>query len=202
MDNKRFIYFDVGGVLLDWTKVFETAAAKFNIKARDIGRVFEENHDSITKGFVTPREFWEKCIQKYGIKNAENYDFLDSWVSDFQPIKEVHDLIFKIKSQYNIGLLSNIYKGMKPLLLEKNIIPNIEYKQIIFSCDVGMMKPNLDIYELAQQKAQTDAKNILFIDDREDFLVEAQKLQWNTFLFDNMKRSNSVKELEEYLIHY
>ncbi|HBC72940.1 MAG: hypothetical protein UX91_C0006G0133 [Candidatus Amesbacteria bacterium GW2011_GWB1_47_19] len=149
----KFIYFDVGGVLLDWTKVFQTAASKFNITVDDIGDVFDENHDPITEGFLDAKDFWGKCIQRYDLKNASDYDFLNSWVSDYQPINEIHDLIFRVKSKYKIGMLSNIYKGMLPLLLKKGIIPGINYDQIIFSCDVAMMKPNLNIYKLAQERA-------------------------------------------------
>lgn len=202
MNRNRFIYFDVGGVLVDWSKVFETAAAKFNLKAEDIDKVFEENHDQITKGFLTSKQFWEKCIQKYGIKNADNYDFLESWVSDYRPIQETHELIIKIKPRYKIGLLSNIYKGMLPLLLQKRLIPNIPYDQIIFSCDVGMMKPDDDIYALALKKAKVDSHDILLVDDREDYLDGAKKAHWHTFLFNNKQRAHSVKALEEYLKHF
>jgi len=201
MDTIRFIYFDVGGVLVDWVKCFETAASKFHLKVGDISEVFDENIEQITKGFFSPQQLWKKCTQKYSVKNADDYDFLDSWVSDYRPIQEVHELIYKIKSRYSIGLLSNIYEGMLPLLLKKELIPNIHYEHIVFSCDVGMMKPNPDIYALAQRKAQIDPTNILLVDDRKDYLDGAKKAQWNTFLFDNKQRDHSVKELEEYLKH-
>src|SRR3989344_3200035 len=166
----KFIYFDVGGVLLDWSKVFENATTKFNLDPEDIGKVFDENHDPITKGLISAQELWGKCIQKYNLKNASDYNFLESWVSDYQPIREMHQLIYKIVPKYKIGLLSNIYEGMLPLLLEKKIIPNINYEQIVFSCDVGMMKPNSDIYALAQKKARVDANEILLVDNRKDIL--------------------------------
>ena len=202
MNNIRFIYFDVGGVLVDWSRAFETASAKFNLKVGDIGEVFDENHELITKGFLSPKQLWEKCIKRYSIKNTGDYNFLGSWVSDYQPIQEMHELIIKIKPRYSIGLLSNIYKGMLPLLLKKEIIQNIHYEQIIFSCDVGMMKPNPDIYALAQKKAKVDSNDILLVDDRDNYLEGAKKAQWNTFLFNNKQRDHSAKELEEYLKHF
>lgn len=197
----KFIYFDVGGTLLDWSKVFEGAAAKFNLDPEDIGTVFDENHDEITKGVMSAKDFWDRCIRKYDLKNASDYDFLDSWVSDYHPIKEMHELIIKIKSKYKIGLLSNIYKGMLPLLIEKGIIPDIEYDQIVFSCDVGMMKPNSDIYVLAQNKANVGSKDILLVDDREDYLEGAKKVGWNIFLFNNKQPTQSAEEFERYLDH-
>ncbi|MDO8610479.1 MAG: HAD-IA family hydrolase [bacterium] len=199
MNNIQFIYFDVGGVLVDYSNVFKTASSKFNLKITDIYAVFNENLEQVTKGFLSSQQLWEKCIQKYNIENAHDYNFVKSWVADYRSIKEMHDFINKNKSQYKIGLLSNIYEGMLPLLLEKKLIPNIQYDQIVFSCDVGMMKLNIDIYALAQKRAKVDSKNILLVDDREDFIAGAKKAGWNTFLFNNKQRENSAKELEEYV---
>ncbi len=202
MHHDLFIYFDIGGVLLDWSKVFETATTKFDLKVGDIGAVFDEFVEQVTKGFLTPQQFWGKCIQKYNLKNADNYDFLESWVSDYQPIQEMHELIHKLKPKYNIGLLSNIYQGMLPLLKEKELIPNIHYEQIIFSCDIGEMKPNPDIFAYAQKRAGVDSNKILLVDDSENNLDAAKKVNWNTFLFNNRQREYSVKKLEDYLMHF
>lgn len=201
-NDKLFIYFDVGGTLVDCEKAFETAASRFNLTADDIGKVFDENDEQITKGFITPQQLWGRCIKKYHIPNADNYDFLESWISDYKPIQETHNLVHKIKSSYKIGLLSNIYKGMLPFLLEKEIIPAIHYQEIVFSCDVGMRKPEDEIYELAQKKAQVEPDNILLVDDRADYLEGAKKANWFTFLFNNKQRVQSTKELEEYLKNF
>jgi putative hydrolase of the HAD superfamily len=200
--SERFIYFDIGETLLDSSGAFENATSKFNLAEGNIGDVFEENHDPITQGFVSPKEFWEKCIQKFGLKNAENYNFLDSWVSDYKPIPETHELVARIAPKYRVGILSNIYKCMLTRLLEKNMITNVNYEQIIFSCDVGMMKPHQDIYLLAQERAGVDPKDILLVDDREDSIKGASDVGWNTFRFNTKERQNSVKELEEYLKNY
>ncbi len=164
--------------------------------------VFNENVESITKGFLNSQQFWKMCIKRYNIQNANDFNFLESWVSDYEPILEMHEEIIKLKSKYQIGLLSNIYKGMLPLLLERKLIPNINYDQVVFSCDVGIMKPNLDIYALAQKNANVEAKSILFIDDRQDFLDGAKEAGWNTFLFNDKDRKNSINDLEEYLLHF
>lgn len=199
MNDIQFIYFDVGGVLIDWKRAFQTAANTFQITVKDIGTVFEENHDNLTKGIITSQDLWHKVVQRYNLHHADNYDFVASWVSDYRPITQVHELVYKIKSKYKIGLLSNIYTDMLPLLLKKKIIPKISYKAIIFSCDVSMMKPHRNIYELAQQKAGVGAQHILFIDDREDYLEQAKKLQWQTFLFDYQNVEGSAKALERRL---
>jgi len=199
MDSIKFIYFDIGGVLVDWTRAFTGAANKFNLNSEDIGIVFDQNHDDITKGLISAKDLWKECIQKYNLKNASDFNFLESWVSDYRPIKQAHKFLEKLKPRYKVGLLSNIYKDMLPLLLETRVIPNIHYDQLVLSCDVGMMKPNLSIYKLSQNKANLNAQNILFVDDREDFLLEPKKMNWHTFLYDPKNPDKSTKELTKYL---
>ena len=199
MSDLSFIYFDVGGVLLDWSNVFKTAADTFNLTPHDISTVFQENSEKITKGFMSAPYFWRKCIEKYNIRNAEDYDFLHSWVADYRPIPQIHELIIELQLTYKIGLLSNIYKGMLRVLLEKKLIPDIDYQATIFSCDVGMRKPESEIYELAERKAQTDPEKIFYIDDRDDFLTAAKKRGWQTFLFDGKNIDASVKGIEKYI---
>jgi HAD superfamily hydrolase (TIGR01509 family) len=199
MSKIEFIYFDVGGTLLDWKDAFRTAAEKFDLTVQEINTVFLKHHDEITKGLMTTREFWKACINKYNLKNADDYDFLDSWVGDYKPIKEMHKLVMKIKDKYKIGLLSNIYEGMRPILLKKKIIPDIKYDQIIFSCEVQMRKQNMEIFELATKKAKTKPEKILLVDDRKDFLANAESLGWQTFWFDNENRADAVNGLETFL---
>lgn len=200
--EKKFIYFDVGNTLIDCSTAFHNAALKFNLTAEDIGSVFDENHDEITKGTMSSQEFWEKCIQKFNLQRDENFNFLESWVSDYKPIYPMHNLLYKIRSQYRIGLLSNIYKGMRPIIFKKNLIPHIDYESIIFSCDVKMMKPDREIYQLARKKAGVNMEDILFVDDRADFLETAKNLGGQIFLFNDMEAKKSVKELEKYLKNF
>ncbi|MCL4374806.1 HAD family phosphatase [Patescibacteria group bacterium] len=199
MNRVKFIYFDVGGVLVDWSRAFHTAANRFHLKIEDIGAVFDEHHDQITKGLITSQELWSSCVKKYHIQNGDVFNFVASWVSDYRPIVEMHDLVKKLAAVYKIGLLSNIYQGMLPLLLKNEVIPKIGYDRIILSCDVGLMKPETDIYELAQEKTGVKANNILLVDDRPDFLSPAQQLGWHTFLFDNKRIDKSVDKIRKYL---
>ena len=202
MVNSRFIYCDVGNTLVDCTYYFKAAASTYHLHIDDIKKVFDDNLNAVTKGSLTPQQLWEKCIERYAIPNTHDYNFLQSWVSDYEPIREMHDVIIRLQSKYRVGLLSNIYKGMLPLLLEKGLLPKIHYDQIVFSCDVGMMKPNPDIYIYAQNKAHVDPHNILLIDDRQDYLDGAAQAGWQTFLFDDKDPTNSVRALEEYIAHF
>ena len=66
------------------------------------------------------------------------------------------------------------------------------FEDIVVSGRVGLCKPELEIYELASRRFGYSAQEIFFIDDREENLEPAIKLDWRTHLYrspDALERS-------------
>jgi putative hydrolase of the HAD superfamily len=196
----KFIYFDIGGVLVDWLGAFYSVAKKFRKERQSFIKIFRTVDDDITRGIITPKDLWQICQDKLKITDNKNTDFLDLWTNDYFPIKKTHQLVKKLTSNYQIGLLSNIYKGMTDQLIQKQLIPNIDYAQVILSCNLGTKKPEEKIYKIAQQKSKVKPSEILFIDDSKENLPPAKKLGWNCFKFNYRNPQESIKELEKLLL--
>lgn len=196
-----FIYFDIGGTLMDYTNVFHDAAIRFGLGPQkdEIGKVFDENHDAITKGHMRADDIWRLCVKRYRLRDDDTFDFLQSWYSDFRPITPMHLLVRKAIKKYPLGLLSNIYTGMVPLLLEREIIPNIAWSTKILSCDQGVMKPEPAIYAIAQQASKYPAHEILFVDDSEKAIEGAKQCGWQTFTVNPHHAITSVEALQKLL---
>ncbi|MCA9369346.1 HAD-IA family hydrolase, partial [Candidatus Woesebacteria bacterium] len=67
------------------------------------------------------------------------------------------------------------------------------------SCDIGFVKPEIEIYQIATEKAKTNPEEILFIDDNNNFIEGAKKIGWQTFLFDEENPRDSVFQLRTLL---
>jgi putative hydrolase of the HAD superfamily len=195
----KFVYFDIGGVLVDWSRAFMGAANKFGLHVEDIGEVFDANAEAVTKGIITPEDIWKECTQRFALKDAVGFDFLNSWVDDYRSIHNGHALVVQINKQFKVGLLSNIYAGMLPLMLAKKLIPNITYDQVVLSCEVGKMKPEVEIYDLAQERAGVSAREVLLIDDRQDYVDGAKHAGWSGVVFDGKDLIGTVGRIEECL---
>ena len=198
-NNIKFIFFDIGGVFLEWDNCFKNAAKKHNLDRQQISALFGKYDDQITKGQMTPEEFWRKCQEELFIKNAKDFNFLESWVDDYIPITDVYSFVKALSKKYKIGLISNIYKGMFSLLIEKNIIPNISFDVKILSCEVGLRKPEIEIYTLAQSKCHLKNSEILFIDDVKIHLEPAKRMGWQTFLFETHNVDKSIAGIQSLL---
>lgn len=195
----KFIYFDVGGVFVDFHNFFKKVTSDFNIPLDIFMGQWQKYGDAITRGDITPQEFWNKVRKNLKIKKGQQYDFLESWISDYRCIQPMYDFAQELSQNYRLGIISNLYKGMFSELIKKQFLPDISYKTIVTSCDVGMKKPDRDIYEFAQKKAKVNSSEILLIDDREDFINGAVDCGWQAVQFKTFRPEVSIQEIKTLL---
>ena len=196
----KFIYFDIGGVMTDTANYFKEATTKFGIPINEFTEFWQDNfRNEMTRGKISPQEFWKKATKKFNLKNAEDFNFIESWINDYIPRTEVHELAEKLSKKYKIGLISNIYNGMMPRLIELGIIADIKYSAIVLSNETGLRKPEKKIYELATVKAGVKPDEILLIDDRQDFIEGAKAAGWQTVWFDEKNINRTIENIEKIL---
>ena len=196
----KLVYFDIGNVLLDYSCAFFTAAKEFERERRDFLKIHYAVSNDMYIGKVTPQDFWGLCRNKLSIDPENSYDILDSWTNDYFSLQTVHNLVLQLQNGgYKIGLLSNLFSDMLPYLLNKNIIPNINYEQIIISCDVKTKKPEEKIYEIAQEQSGLRAEEIMLIDDKRENMLTAKQLNWKCITFDYYHVERSVDEIQKVL---
>ena len=83
-----------------------------------------------------------------------------------------------VVEEYNIYVaISNI------ILLDKSRLNNQidlnKFDYVWLSFEIGLTKPDENIYKLVERECKILPNNILFIDDKEENIVCAQKRGWN-----------------------
>ncbi len=193
----KFIYFDVGGVFVNCENYFKKVTSDFKIPYDIFLKQWDTYNDSITRGKIAPQEFWGKVRDNLQIIDGATYDFLENWISDYIFISPSSDFVKGISSTYRVGILTNIYEGMLSRLMQKGLVPSIKYSVIIDSSEVHMKKPDAEIYELAQKRANVAPIEILLVDDREDFIKVASNFGWQAIQFQTNNPSASIKAIKK-----
>jgi len=193
------IYFDFGAVLVNYERIFQKVCRDFCLNFDDFIDFYNQFDSDLSEGKVKTEEFWGKCIEKYNLKNAKDYDLPKSWVSDYDIIQPINDLIYLLENKIDIGIISNIGSGIWQAALKHKMVPNIKYKKVYLSYDLKMMKPNSEIYEKIQKESLVKAGEILFVDDKEINLLVPKSIGWKTVLFDMTKAEDGVKEIKRFL---
>lgn len=177
---------------------------KFKSRYRDVYSkeyIKKVYHNSIFTqydlGFIERNDLIEKL--------SETYDEPIEVVQAFMDARcfEIHNTIFEPminlikklrKNGYKTFILSNMGKDMADSLI--TMINKDNFDDVIFSCDVHMIKPNRDIFEYALKRFNINANESLFIDDYELNLIPFKSLGGHTYLFDYKKMEKAILEIE------
>jgi FMN phosphatase YigB (HAD superfamily) len=153
-------------------------------------------NDEICRGTITMDEFNERFAKRLKI---ETVDWAKYYLETIEVITEMQELLKWASEHYRIGLLTNIMPGMLRTMLQQGILPNLEYDCVIDSSEVGAIKPEARIYEIAQAQADCAPEEILLIDDSRANLMAAEKVGWHVLWFDYARPNESVINVREAL---
>lgn len=169
---KCYTIYMIKAVIFDFFDVFRTDAYKSWLAANDIqheGEYFEASRQQ-DMGEITVEQFLQKLSRLQGrtvtLEELETNAKLDS---------EVIEIAEEVKKDYRIALLSNAPSAfIRGLFAEHNL--ERLFHEIVISSEVGMVKPNADIFELTLQKLRVLPSESIFIDDNEGHVQSAQKV--------------------------
>ncbi|HSX45259.1 MAG TPA: HAD-IA family hydrolase [Candidatus Saccharimonadales bacterium] len=197
----RFIYFDINGCLVRFFhRAFTRLAEDTGAPADVIESTFWHNNDAVCRGKMSVDEFDKAFAERLGIKTI---DWQAYYLDAVDAIDEMQPLVAWAAENYHVGLLSNIMPGFISALFAREKLPNVSYTVIVDSSEVGAIKPEPEIYEIAQKKAGVPADEILLVDDSRANLMAAEKMGWHVLWFDDYRvgestdRVRSALELED-----
>lgn len=180
----QLIVFDLGGVVFtNGTRRFIKALTqRYSLDQSKVKQVLDGSIGyDYRRGVLGRDEFWDKVIGR--LKLTENSEKLEQeWISYYELIEDTKDLILKLKAKYQVWYLSNNVKE-RAKALDKRFGFTKWFDGGIFSHEVGMIKPNPDIYRLLLKKAQVEPQKAVFIDDKESSLKPAITLGITPVLF-------------------
>lgn len=193
----RFVYFDINGCLVRFFhRAFTRLAEDSGAPADTIETIFWHYNDIVCRGEMSMEEFNATLAKHLGI---DSVDWRQYYIEAIDPIIEMQELIAWAAKHYHVGLLSNIMPGFIPYMIERGLLPDIEYAAIIDSSEVKAIKPEARIYEVATEVAKVDPSEILLIDDSRSNLMSAERLSWHVLWFDDYRPDESEERIRDAL---
>jgi glucose-1-phosphatase len=190
MAATKNIIFDLGGVLLDLDfrrtidafeklglKNFENMFSQF--KADELFEKLETGHLSEAAFYAAVKKRTEKKITEAEIDHAWNALILNFRTESLQ-------LLEKLSPGYKLYLLSNTnsihLKYFKKSFTKETGKPLLDayFVKTWYSNEIGLRKPNQDIFEFVLQQQNLKAAETLFIDDTLINIETAQSLGFKT----------------------
>jgi len=134
-------------------------------------------------GTISEEEFFEGIAPSIGL-TAE--DVREEWLSAAKIDFELIDFIKQLKTTHKTAICSNTApKIFREILLENDI--ESVFDVIVSSSEVGMIKPNPDIFLHTLKELGVKAEETIFIDDRETNLEGARAVGIQSILYKNLE---------------
>ncbi len=193
----RFVYFDINGCLVRFFhRAFTQLAADSGAPADIIETTFWHFNDAVCRGEMNMDDFNREFAARIGV---DSLDWQQYYLAAIDPISEMHELVKWAAELYYVGLLSNIMPGFIDTMMTAGVLPQVDYASIVDSSVVKAIKPEEQIYQIAQEKSGVAPSEILLVDDARPNLMAAEKLGWHVLWFDDYRPDESVARVRDAL---
>jgi HAD superfamily hydrolase (TIGR01509 family) len=192
-----FVYFDVNGCLVHfYQRAFVGLARDTGAPPDVIETVYWHYNDDVCRGKMSVSDFNAKLAERLKVDHIKWQDY---YLETLETIPQMHELVRWAAERYKIGLLTNIMPGLLSAMRRDHQLPDAHYDAIIDSSEVGAIKPEAKIFEIAQERAGCKPEEILLIDDSRVNLMAAEKMGWHVLWFDDSRPEESVDRARQAL---
>ena len=205
MKKNKLILFDWGNIVESYTTGY-TIHDAFDDLFRECGYKDSKVYSKLSKYHLSEISSIEKFETTFiEMKKEFNLigdfnNFINRYNYYFDKIsyyKNVRDYEISLKDKCYIGILSNLTILDKTRLDKQVGLENYDY--VFLSFELGIRKPNIEIYNKVQSKIPFPKSNVLFIDDRSDNIESAQKYGWNTLQATGLELEKIKKICENFV---
>ncbi len=197
MNKIKAVIFDIGKVLQlarnpVKSKKGYLVSGVHNFVAKKLGLSIDEYFDSLDsayfksiEGKTTKNNALKAMARSLGTSSDKLEKlFIKAYRKKFKQNKKLYRIAFNLKKRgYKIAILSDQWHISKEALIKKRW--NKKFNVSIYSCDVGMRKPNPKIFKLILKKLKIKPKEAIFVDDQKWNTEAAKKLGLKSILFKN-----------------
>ncbi len=181
----RAVFFDIGGVIVrtEYQAPRERLAERLNMTYEDISKIVFESETArkASIGEVSVEEHWLAVTRKLRLPASEakaiHTEFFAGDVID----RDLLDFIRSLRPRCKTGVISNAWVNSRDYIV-KNQFDNA-FDTLILSAEIGMMKPQPEIYQWALKQAQVAANEAAFIDDTLENIEAANALGMHGIVF-------------------
>ena len=190
----RAIIFDIGRVLvrIDVGRALSGLAEKVALTPEELWLALEKHPSWIDwqEGRITPRDFYLSVTKRFAITPTFE-QFTEIWNRVLHPEPILNDaFLAPLAKKYRLCLLSNT-DPIHVAYMEANCDFMRFFPNRIFSCAVGVSKPNPLIYRAALQACKVEAAEAVYIDDIPAYAEAARRLGLAGIVFQSPEQLTS-----------
>jgi len=186
----KLFLFDIANTLVTFRSDLRTErlTALCNLPADELNAKLFTNPDSpgmlFDRGLIVSSEFFDRCCEIMGVEPTEKFAgaFRHGYQDIFEPRPDVGELVRELAKTHELWLMSNTNVWHLD-----NVRTQFDYFHYFTSncnsCDTSFVKPEREIFQIAVERAQRPAEELVFVDDKQDNVDAARAVGLTAILF-------------------
>ncbi len=197
------IIFDLGGVVLESFefKFYKDAGKKLTVSPDKLAKISEEEGTLTEMGKETNNQLWQKVSIKLGLHYPSNKVLASLWLRHYERGAKIKKgtfaIIKQLHSNYELGIISNTQKEHSVINRKRGLFRYFD--AVILSNEVGLRKPQKEIFEIASKRMRLSLRHLLFIDNDLRWVKVAKKYGLEAILFKSPTQLK--KDLKKMGVH-
>lgn len=187
------VFFDLGGVILrtEYQAPREHLAERLGLSYDELVRLVFDSESSrrASLGEMRPEAHWEAVAARLGVPNegipALRAEFFGGDVVD----RELLELIRSLRPARRTGLISNAWQDGRDHAKKNGIADAFDV--LIFSAEVGLVKPDPAIFRVALNTVGTVAERAVMIDDFAENVAAARAVGMHGIVFSDAEAAKA-----------
>jgi epoxide hydrolase-like predicted phosphatase len=199
----RALIFDWGGVFIAPRRIAPSTRQleeSLNIPEGTLSKLLY-NNDYWTKaqlGKITDEEFWRLSLRQFDIVDSKGISKFKEKLFSGERVQlrlGMINLVKQLKRHYVLALLTNADDVFRPLLQTKFHVDQL-FNHIIISAEVGIAKPDIEIFRQTCKIVNALPPECIFIDDSPANVQSAKSIGMYSiqYLNSRYKNTNSLKK--------
>ena len=163
----RAIFFDFGGVIsrTEYQAPRQHLAERLGMEYEDIVKIVFQSRssDRAAVGEISTEEHWAEVTKRLRQPASETKAIREEFFAGDVIDREIVNYLRSLRSSHHVGLISNAWSDLRDYIISQKFEDAFDH--MVISAEVGVMKPEARIYQIALEQAEVSPNEAVFVDD-------------------------------------
>lgn len=198
----KAIIFDLGGVLLRTIdqQPRENLARQLGITRKQLEEMIFSSPSSVLceEGKISWLEHCHFLADSIHVKLEECLEIAEIFFGSDQINNELLEFVLRLDPKVKVGLLSNAWQATRSRINKTHAGFLNQFDEVLFSAEVGLRKPDPQIYRMILSKLQVRPEESIFIDDFRENVIGAKAIGMLAIHYRN--NADAISELSKLVL--
>jgi len=198
----RAVFFDFGGVIVrtEFQAPRQHLAERLGLEYESLVNVVfdSETGKQASTGLISEEEHWAAVMRRLHLPESESKVFQEEFFAGDIIDIDLLDLLRGLRKKFKVGLISNAWSGLRAYIISKKF--EDAFDAMTISAEVGVMKPEARIYQIALEALGVAASESVFLDDFPANVDGARAVGMQAIHF--IQPEQALKELKHLLANH